>query len=80
LEAANFWLFVLSVSVLCLIVDWAFKGFKRNLYPEPFHVIQNIRLASSAEFSASAEHSRVGLTAGDNPGMPLTPKGTFAPN
>ena len=80
-EAANFWLFVMSVTVMCLAVDWAFKGFKRNLFPEPFHVIQNRYLASSSitatkEMLNAAEDSHSGLVSQESLGMPLTPKGT----
>ena len=84
LEAANFWLFVASVTVMCLAVDWAFKGFKRNLFPEPFHVIQNSMLASSSkaigalkEFAVTVEYSgTAGLVSTEGPGMPLTSEGT----
>ncbi len=81
-EAANFWLFVISVTVMCLAVDWAFKGFKRNLFPEPFHVIQNTYLASpsniaSKDLSNTAEDSNLGLVSEEKSlGMPLTSKGT----
>jgi hypothetical protein len=42
-EAANFWLFVFSVTFLCLVSDWAFKMYKRSIDPEPFHLIQNLK-------------------------------------
>ncbi len=82
-EAANFWLFVASVTVMCLAVDWAFKGFKRNLFPEPFHVIQNSMLASSSkaigflkEFAVTVEYSGTGLASREGSAMPLTSEGT----
>jgi len=41
-EAANFWFFVFSVTFLCLVLDWAFKMYKRSIDPETFHLIQNL--------------------------------------
>jgi hypothetical protein len=66
-EAANFWLFTLTVTCLCLVADWSFKAFKRNHYAEPFHRVQNM-LHSRSAFDGSSNGSREGA------GTPLTPK------
>lgn len=69
-EAANFWLFVVIVIVTCLVLDWAFKAFKRNFYPEPFHVVQSL--------NAAGYDKRPPVRTVEGLGTPLTTRGTPA--